>query len=154
MRIATVGATIIASPAIAGLVRASKRNRLRARVADYIQLREELQISNPDSASRLTDAIDEAVATMLTGDQKWMRRRIETSSVLALVILLTPAISLFIWTYTGHHHVWWRVPVLAASAIWAVLWVFAGGSSLFKSDDPRADDDSGVSSRTLRVKRD
>jgi hypothetical protein len=120
-------------PGLGLLLRASRRNRLRARIDDYLALADTVEARDPAAAIALSDLAAEAVGKLVEGDQRWLRRRLDPSAVIALLFLTVPPLIAFAWAWTVT--AWWKWPIIVVSGVWVALWGGVGVTQLFKEHE-------------------
>jgi len=129
-------------PTIGLLLRASKRNRLRHRIDDYLALAERIEEHDPDDAVKLRGLAAEAVRMLVKGDERWLRRRFDPGALAALIFLTVPTAIVFVVALTTWHG-WWKWLVVGVTAIWTLVWGGVGVTQLWTLvEDHDADPES------------
>jgi hypothetical protein len=131
-------------PVIGLLIRASRRNRLRQRISEYLALSEELSGHDSGAATGFKRLASEAAQVLILREQRWLRRKVDPAAVLTIVFLCVPsgvAIALA-WDWDSS----WKWPTIVAAGVWAVLWIAVGLTQLFKE----AGDDASGQGRSPR----
>lgn len=127
------------APVVAWLVGASRRNRLRRRVNQYVQLANDLQEHDPESADLVRGLLAETVEKLVFLEQKALRRRFQPSSFIAVVVLVVPSVAVLVWAATWDTP--WKWLVIVLTALWTVVWGGVGLSQLFslETDEQEAE---------------
>ena len=98
----------------------------------YLQLANDLQERDPDSATLIRDLVGETVEDLVALERKALRRRFEPMSLVTVLILTVPSIAVLIWATTWDE--WWRWIVIVFAALWTLVWGGVGVTQLFKHE--------------------
>lgn len=119
-------------PAMGLALQGSRRNRLIRRIEGYLELAEKVRPRDSAAADKLTDLAAAAVGTLVDNDRRTMRRKLDSSALVALLFLTLPAAGVFVWALGWST---WKWPALVISAVWVVVWGAVGLSQLWREKD-------------------
>ncbi len=91
---------------------------------------------------RLQRSVDSSVTiyvhALAQAERQALQRRFDSAAFLALVFFVVPAVVALIWAWG--QDAWWRWPVVAFTAVWALVWGGVGTSQLWAAkEDPQED---------------
>lgn len=123
-------------PALGLLLRASRRNRLRQRIDEYLELADRVSGHDQQAVAGFERLASEAARLLIRRDERWMHRKIDPAAVFAVLLLTVPTATVFVlaWTWDSG----WKWPTLVFTAAWTFLWGGVGVTQLWKdrTDDP------------------
>jgi hypothetical protein len=138
----------VAIPALGFALQASRRNRLRQRIAEYLQLADQVETHDAETATAFRRLASEAAHLLVTRDQRWMRRRIEPAAIVAILLLVIPAVVGGILALSWDSP--WKWPAFLAATIWAVVWTGVGLTQIWQErEDVPADGSTDGENRSL-----
>ena len=82
----------IVVPALGFALRASRRNRLRHRITEYLELAEEIAPQDSKAAERFRQLASDAADLLIARDDQWLRRRFDPAAIFAILFLVSPAV--------------------------------------------------------------
>jgi hypothetical protein len=128
----------LAVPLLGLMVQASRRNRLQRRIDEHLRLAERVKPLDPSGARELESLASEALGVLIRREQRWLRRKLDPSAIVALIFFIAPGGAGFVLALEWHSD--WRWPAIVASALWTVVWLIVGATQLMTeaSDDALA----------------
>jgi hypothetical protein len=124
----------LGAPALGLAIRASRGNRLLARIHSYVQLAKELDRFDPESAAEVRDLAKQTARQLVEAERASLARRFDPAAVFATLLVLVPGAALFAWSVTVDE--WWKWPLICAAVGWALVVTVAGWQSAWRPHDP------------------
>jgi hypothetical protein len=122
-------------PALGLILRASRGNRLRQRMKEYLGLAEEIADHDSKAAAEFRRLASEAAHLLVLKEERWIRRKIDPSAVFAILFLTLPAAGVAVWAWTWDSG--WRWSTVVVATIWTLLW---GGIGITQIWQERGDE--------------
>lgn len=119
-----------AVPALGFALRSSRRNRLRQRITEYLELADELSASNAAAANEFRRLAGVAAELLTTREDRWLGRTIDPAAIAAILLLIAPAVVCVFLAVDWDSG--WRIPVIAVAILWAIAWTVTGLTQMWK----------------------
>jgi hypothetical protein len=126
----------ITIPALGLLLQATRRNRLRRRIDEYLELAEKVT-HDPQAVEELQRLAGEATRLLILKEERWLQRKLDPGAVVAVLFLTVPAAGLAAWAWTWSSG--WRWPTVIVAAVWALLWGGVGLTQLWQERGDEAE---------------
>jgi hypothetical protein len=136
-----VVATLL-SPLLGMAVRGSRRNRLRRRVDEHLELADKVRAHDLVLASRLEALASEHVDEVVRLDRRSLRKRFDVSTAFAVVLMLVPGVAGIVLALDWDSG--WKWPVLALSAFWILATVLGGAGQVFAEPEAESEADDAA----------
>jgi type II secretory pathway component PulL len=121
-----------AASTIVGLaIKASRRNRLRSQVETYTELAATVEPHDAASAQRIRQLVRDTIDELLEAEHAALRRRFDTSNLIAILFVAVPSITAIIWAWPRDE--WWRWLIILVAAFLVLVALIGGGSQLWKT---------------------
>lgn len=130
--------TPLLAPALAASIGASRRNRLRRRVTNYVKLANDLEAGDPASAKRIRGVVSETVEQLADLERRALHRRIDPWAIVTLLFLTVPSIAVAVWAWTWNSG--WRWLVIVIAVLWTLIWGGVGLSQVITHEPKETPD--------------